>query len=125
MNRGCEERLSHCIICGARGFYNFSVWINTDRGKFLRLRSAGGGISSRLLPKRCGGGKAKFLHFCSCAMRPAEKRILRVLFLIAVRITKSKLEITLLPYAPGEKPRRVREVSNSFPKKRANAHFLC
>lgn len=28
-------------------------------------------------------------------MRPAKKRILRVLFLIAVRITKSKLEITL------------------------------
>lgn len=50
-------------------------------------------------------------------MRPAKKRILRVLFLIAVRITKSKLEITLRTYAPGEKPRRVREVSNSFSKK--------
>lgn len=51
-------------------------------------------------------------------MRPAKKRILRVLFLIAVRITKSKLEITLRTYAPGEKPRRVREVSNSFSKKK-------
>ena len=25
MNRGCEERLSHCIICGARGFIKFFV----------------------------------------------------------------------------------------------------
>jgi len=56
-------------------------------------------------------------------MRPAKKRILRVLFLIAVRITKSKLEITLRTYAPGEKPRRVREVSIGFLKKRATAYF--
>ena len=57
-------------------------------------------------------------------MRPAKKRILRVLFLIAVRITKSKLEITLRTYAPGEKLRRVREVSNSFSKKKSNRLFL-
>lgn len=51
-------------------------------------------------------------------MRPAKKRILRVLFLIAVRITKSKLEITLRTYAPGEKLRRVRGASNGFLKKK-------
>ncbi len=56
-------------------------------------------------------------------MRPAKKRILRVLFLIAVWITKSKLEITLRTYAPGEKPRRVRGASNGFLKKRATAYF--
>ena len=57
-------------------------------------------------------------------MRPAKKRILRVLFLIAVRITKSKLEITLRTYVPGEKPRRVREVSNSFSKKERTLIFM-
>lgn len=57
-------------------------------------------------------------------MRPAKKRILRVLFLIAVRITKSKLEITLRTYAPGKNRGACGRYQIAFLKKERTLIFM-